>query len=170
MPDTPSPLVSSGYAETLKQIREAFERRLTNQTNRLTITPSFHRGMPNLKSLPDEQVGVWLDVVEMKLDPEGSTMNASCYQSTWYIAVVGRAEGNDSFGARSSLVEDVWAEITTSLTETNEDLGMDGAAEYIQQPQWKHGRGAIGGNDQRIQVFEGTVLASHLLEIVRSPP
>lgn len=170
MAEIPSDLTQDGYLRTIRGVREALERRCTNATLRLPVTPSFHRGLPNLNQLPNESVGIWLDYDMVTPDPEGQSWRASCYQSHWTISIIARDEENDAFGAHSTTGEELWAAVTKTLTEFQEDVHLDGSVEYTVDPDWRHVRGQIGGGDKRIEAFEGRLWAKHTMEMVRPPP
>lgn len=165
----PSGLLSEGYETTIRSVRESLEKRFTNRDFRLGVSPTFHRGIPNMQQLPNDSLGVWLDYTRVSPDREGQSWNTSCYLSEWNIVIVGRDEGNDGFGSQSTAAESLWAAITRTLTENQEDIHLDGTIEYTQDPDWRHVRGVAAG-DQRWEAYEGSLIAKHARQLVRQPP
>jgi hypothetical protein len=131
----PSVLQSEGYFATLEAIREALERRVTNATNRLSVTPVYHRGAPNSEALPNEELGVWLDWTDVEPDDQDETNRATFLQSQWVCYIIGLDEGADGFGNQIPTAEQAMADILLTLTMDNTDLGLDGACDIVDVPR-----------------------------------
>lgn len=165
----PYSLQSNGYPRTLAEIRLAIEKRIRNTTNRLSTTPSYHRGTPDPSNLPREPLGIWCDWTRIGRD-EDETNRATFLKSEWRIHIVCEDEGNDQFGSDSPLAEQVWGDIVKTFTETNTDLGLDGAADIALVPEADHFRGSIAGGNRRIEHIELSLFVRHEMEIVRECP
>lgn len=161
--------MSEGYAKTLNAVRLAIENRITNATGRMSTTPGFHRGIPDAGAMPDEELSVWLDWVSIEPD-EDEPFGAAMLQSRWLISIVGDDQGNDSFGSEVPLVEQAWADITTTLTETSVDIGLDGTCDFTMTPTARKAHGTVSGGDRRVSVVEMDLLARWSMELVRVPP
>lgn len=162
----PPALMSDGYPKTLHLIRLALEKRLTNQTLRMSYTPSYHRGTPDPAALPKEKLGIWLDWVRQEPDEE-EPYEATMLVTRFKCFIVAEDEGNDNFGTDSPLAERVWGDVLKTLTEKITDLGLDGSCDYVPTPTADNFRGTMG--DRRVQVIELDIAAHWAMELIRRP-
>lgn len=160
--------IADRHAKSIMAIREALEQRLTNASGRLSVKPSYHRGTPDPKACPDEPLGVWLDWTTINKDPD-EPYEATMLVSNWKIYILTRNETNDAFGQEATLGERTWGEITTTLTQTTVDLGLDGTIDFIVTPEAAHGHGNISGGDRLVDAVELSLSAHHTM-VERLPP
>jgi hypothetical protein len=160
--------MQEGYTKALVETRNAIEKRLTNIGNRLTVTPTFHRGAPDPSNLPDETLGVWLNWDDTGPDDE-ETPQLTILRTNWHIYIVGKIDGTDQFGGSSSLVEQVWGDIVNTFRETVEDIGLDGSIDYTTTPQCSHGYATLSGGDRRVEAIEMVLGASWQMVAIRVP-
>jgi len=165
----PFSLLPAGFLQDLVEIRNAIEQRITNATNRLPATPSYHRGTPDPHALPDEELGVWLTWDNVDRDPD-ETYEATMLVWRWHIYIIGRKDMDTPFGGSSSLVEGVWADIHKTFVETNTDIGLDSSIDFIPTPSAAHFEGTISGGDRRCEIVEMLLETHGSMNYQRCPP
>ena len=155
----------AGYEQSIQEIREKLERRITNASQRLDATPTYHRGTADPENLPEGQLHIWCDWEDEYPNDGGEAFQAESLVSVWHIQIITEDEGNDAFGSESQLGEIVWGKILRTLTESTDDLGLSGTVDYLTTSSRKVA--GFSSGSRKVTLHEITVQAFHQMEWVR---
>lgn len=167
----PPNLMDEGIPKTTLLVLDGFRRRFESSGIRTGIGSAwnFHYGIPFKEDLTENDTGVWLAPTSVNSD-KNAPFAATRFVSEWVISLVTPDDGTDprGFGLITSLRE--LGKALTLLTETMQDLSLDGTVDYVHEPDATFGIGTLAGGNRKVGIWTIRVTVEHPLQPLRCPP
>lgn len=137
-------------AKTLIASLQAFQRRLERAGDQRVGGDAWtvHEGRPNPRNLPNVGYAVWVMLAGVLPDTSTNAFQANSFIAQWEIHLMTRDQGNDPYGFQLQPGMLLFGGLIRVMTETENDVSLDGAVDEIEFTGAAHEIGPVAGGDQ----------------------